>query len=57
MDQDNKNTTGAPSNDTTSALFVSARKKQLEQQEADRRAREKEEQRLAAERCAALSAR
>ena len=49
MDQDNKNTTGAPSNDTTSALFVSARKKQLEQQEADRRAREKEEQRLAAE--------
>ena len=49
MDQDNKNTTGAPSNDTTSALFVSARKKQLEQQEADRRAKEKEEQRLAAE--------
>lgn len=49
MDQDNKNTTGAPSNDTTSALFVSARKKQLEQQEADRRAKEKEEQRQAAE--------
>jgi hypothetical protein len=49
MDQDNKNTTGAPSNDTTSALFVSARKKQLEQQEADRRAKEKEEQRIAAE--------
>jgi hypothetical protein len=49
MAQDNKNTTGAPSNDTTSALFVSARKKQLEQQEAERRVKEKEEQRLAAE--------
>ncbi len=49
MDQDKKNTTGAPSSDTTSALFVSARKKQLEQQEAEQRAKEKEEQRLAAE--------
>lgn len=49
MDQENKNNTGAPSDDTTSALFVSTRKKQLEQQEAERRAREKEEQRLAAE--------
>jgi len=49
MDQDNKTPTGAPSSDTTSALFVSARKKQLEQQEAERAAREKEEQRLAAE--------
>ena len=49
MDQDNKPTGGASADDTTSALFVSARKKQLEQQEADRRAKEKEEQRLAAE--------
>jgi hypothetical protein len=49
MDNDNKTPSGAPSDDTTSALFVSARKKQLEQQEADRRAKEKEEQRLAAE--------
>jgi hypothetical protein len=49
MDQDKKNATGAPSSDTTSALFVSARKKQLEQQEADQRAKEKEEKRLAAE--------
>ncbi|MDR1728463.1 MAG: hypothetical protein LBT74_11175 [Acidobacteriota bacterium] len=40
---------GAPSSDGTSALFVSARKKQLAQQEAERAAREKEEQRLAAE--------
>jgi flagellar biosynthesis GTPase FlhF len=49
MDQDKKNTSGAPSSDTTSALFVSARKKQLEQQEAEQRAKEKETQRLAAE--------
>jgi len=49
MEQDNKNASGAPSTDTTSALFVSARKKQLEQQETERRAKEKEEQRLAAE--------
>jgi len=49
MDQDNRPTPGAPSDDTTSALFVSARKKQLEQQELERRAKEKEEQRLAAE--------
>ena len=47
---DNRNTpTGASSDDTTSALFVSARKKQLAQQEAERKAKEKEEQRLAAE--------
>lgn len=44
-----KKTTGAPSSDTTSALFVSARKKQLEQQEEERIAREKEEKRMAAE--------
>jgi len=44
-----KNSDGAPSSDGTSALFVSARKKQLAQQEAERAAREKEEQRLAAE--------
>ena len=49
MDQDNKNTSGAPSDDTTSALFVSARKKQLQQQEAERKAKEQEDQRLAAE--------
>lgn len=49
MEQDTRNKNGAPSSDTTSALFVSARKKQLEQQEAERRAKEKEEQRLAAE--------
>ncbi|TCL59043.1 hypothetical protein EDD76_105219 [Kineothrix alysoides] len=49
MEQDTKNKNGAPSSDTTSALFVSARKKQLEQQEAERRAKEKEDQRLAAE--------
>jgi hypothetical protein len=49
MDQDKKNKSGAPSSDTTSALFVSARKKQLEEQEAAARAKEKEEQRLKAE--------
>ena len=49
MDQQNDRNTGAPSTDTTSALFVSARKKQLEQQEADRQAQERETQRLAAE--------
>jgi hypothetical protein len=49
MDQENKTPTGASSSDTTSALFVSARKKQLEQQETQRRAKEKEDQRLAAE--------
>lgn len=49
MDQDKKTNSGAPSSDTTSALFVSARKKQLEQQEAERKAKEQEEQRLAAE--------
>jgi hypothetical protein len=49
MDQEKKTPSGAPASDTTSALFVSARKKQLEQQEAERRAKEKEEQRLAAE--------
>jgi hypothetical protein len=49
MADDKKSTSGAPSNDTTSALFVSARKKQLEQQEAERRAKEKEDARLTAE--------
>lgn len=49
MDQNNKPNAGAPSSDTTSALFVSARKKQLEQQEIERRAQEKEEQRRAKE--------
>lgn len=49
MEQDKKTGTGAPSSDTTSALFVSQRKKQLEQQEVERRAKEKEEQRIAAE--------
>lgn len=46
---DQQNNTGAPSTDTTSALFVSARKKQLEQQEAERQAKEREAERLAAE--------
>ena len=49
MSDDRNAQPGAPSDDTTSALFVSARKKQLEQQETDRRAKEKENQRLAAE--------
>jgi hypothetical protein len=49
MDNENKTTSGAPSSDTTSALFVSARKKQIEQQETERIAKEKEEKRLAAE--------
>ncbi|HWS29948.1 MAG TPA: hypothetical protein VN512_07510 [Clostridia bacterium] len=49
MDQQNNGNTGAPSTDTTSALFVSARKKQLEQQEAERQAKEREAERLAAE--------
>ena len=49
MNQDNKTPTTAPSDDTTSALFVSARKKQLQQQESDRIAKEKEAERLAAE--------
>ena len=49
MSNDKNTPPGAPSDDTTSALFVSARKKQLEEQEAARRAKEKEEQRLAAE--------
>ncbi|MDR0549150.1 MAG: hypothetical protein LBI10_07055 [Deltaproteobacteria bacterium] len=49
MVQDKKTPNVAPSTDTTSALFVSARKKQIEQQEAERRAKEKEEARLAAE--------
>ena len=48
MDQQNNNT-GAPSTDTTSALFVSARKKQIEQQEVERQAKEREAERLAAE--------
>jgi hypothetical protein len=49
MPEDKKTPAGAPSSDTTSALFVSARRKQLEQQETERREKEKEEQRLAAE--------
>ena len=49
MSEENKTNSGAPSSDTTSALFVSARKKQLEQQEAERRAKEKEDERLKAE--------
>jgi hypothetical protein len=49
MENENKTTSGAPSSDTTSALFVSARKKQIEQQETERLAKEKEEKRLAAE--------
>ncbi len=47
--EDNKNNKGAPSTDNTSALFVSARKKQLAQQEEERLAAEKEAARLAAE--------
>ncbi len=50
MSENNKKSnSAAPSSDTTSALFVSARKKQLEQQEIERREKEKEEKRLAAE--------
>jgi hypothetical protein len=49
MAQDNENDSGAHSTDATSALFVSARKKQIEQQEAERREKEREEARLAAE--------
>jgi hypothetical protein len=49
MDQEKKNPPGAPSSDTTSALFVTARKKQLAQQEMERKAKEMEEARLAAE--------
>ena len=53
MDQDRdnekKNPESVSSSDKTAALFVSARKKQLEQQELERTAREREEKRLAAE--------
>jgi hypothetical protein len=49
VDQDEKTPVGAPSDDTTSALFVSARKKQLQQQEAERIAKEREAERIAAE--------
>lgn len=49
MDQENKKNNVAPSTDTTSALFVSARKKQIEEQEAQRLAREKEDERRRAE--------
>ena len=49
MSDDRNTPSGASSDDTTSALFVSARKKQLQQQEAERLAQEKEAQRLAAE--------
>ncbi len=48
MDE-NKTNQGAPSSDSTSALFVSARKKQLAQQEEERVAAEKEAARVAAE--------
>ena len=41
--------TGAPSSDETSALFVTARKKQIAEQEAQRKAAEEEAKRLAAE--------
>ena len=49
MDENNNNQSGSQPADNTSALFVTARKKQLEQQEAERVAKEKEDQRLAAE--------
>lgn len=49
MDQENKKNNVAPSTDTTSALFVSARKRQIEEQEAQRLAREKEDERRRAE--------
>lgn len=47
-DDQKKNAANTPE-DNTSALFVSARKKQLEQQEAERRAKEKEDERRKAE--------
>lgn len=46
---DEKKNMGAPSSDETSALFVSARKKQLAQQEEERKRQEEEQKRLAAE--------
>lgn len=46
---EHKSGNGAPSSDTTSPLFVSARKKQLEQQETERRKKEKEAERMKAE--------
>ncbi len=46
---DNFNNRGAPSSDETSALFVSARKKQLAEQEQQRIAAEQEAARIAAE--------
>ncbi len=46
---ENQNNQGAPSSDETSALFVSARKKQLAEQEEQRLAAEKQAARLAAE--------
>ncbi len=49
MSDNQNNNQGAPSSDNTSALFVSARKKQLAQQEEQRVAAEKEAARLAAE--------
>ncbi len=48
MENDNRNQ-NAPSSDNTSALFVSSRKKQLEEQEAQRILAEKEAIRLAQE--------
>ena len=49
MAEELKNGSGAPAADQTSPLLVSARKKQLEQQEEARRAKEEDEKRLAAE--------
>ncbi len=46
---ENQNNQGAPSSDDTSALFVSARKRQLAEQEEQRVASEKEAARRAAE--------
>lgn len=48
-DNDEKKNPGASSGDDTSALFVSARKKQLAEQEVQRRAAEEEAKRKAAE--------
>ncbi len=49
MENNDKKVQNAPSSDQTQALFVSSRKKQLEEQEAQRIAAEKEAQRIAAE--------
>jgi hypothetical protein len=49
MVQEKKNLSVMPSSDTSSALFASAAKNQLEQEEMDSRAKEREEARLAIE--------